>query len=619
MRKSLFICFALVVLITSAQGQSANEILAKAASVYATCESYSDEGSANVTAPAGAGRRTYFHTSFLRTAGFRFDFWFNSKASPMPPSVVWKSGDVVRTQGLSGALGVQNVRLDTALARMAALSGGGSMNIPQMLLPEEFRSNQLFSLVAEPRLAGEDKIDGHKAFRIEGTVQGFPVTFWIDKTQYVVLKSYRKVAVALREEEITIQYKPRLNVKIPPEDLTFPQSINQVNADIVTSRLRPTVSALPALPPRLRNFGSSLASARVAGGKSQNTSTDEDVVRVDTDLAVCAVLVLDPQGKIVKGLTASDFIVKEDEREQEVAMLSLGDNKDLPRSIVLIIDYSGSQLPYIRTSIESAKMLVDKLNPKDRMAVVTDDIRLLVDFTGDKQLLKGQLEGLKTSALAGMIGSSDQYDALMATLNELFDNEDTRPIIIFQTDGDQLESLKGELGADPYALSRKYRFADLLTATEKTRATVYSVISGVKFLNVSADELPKRARIHWEDRQHANMEMLRARNLPTPKDSFINQPDEFFSRLGQTWLRRQTALMNVAKFTGTLPEFLEEPGQADEIYNRILNDIDRRYVIGYYPTNRAHDGKRRKVSVEVKGHPEYTVWGQKSYFAREEK
>jgi hypothetical protein len=79
------------------------------------------------------------------------------------------------------------------------------------------------------------------------------------------------------------------------------------------------------------------------------------------------------------------------------------------------------------------------------------------------------------------------------------------------------------------------------------------------------------------------------------------------------------ALMGLAKYTGTIPEFLETPSQADEIYTRILTDIDRRYVIGYYPTNRLRDGLRRKISIEVRNHPEYTVWGQKSYFAKEEK
>ena len=87
-------------------------------------------------------------------------------------------------------------------------------------------------------------------------------------------------------------------------------------------------------------------------------------------------------------MTKEDFIVKEDSNLQQVATLSLGDNKNLSRSIVLIIDYSPSQLPYIRTSIEAAKVLVDKLNPKDRMALVTDDVKLLADFTSDKQVLK---------------------------------------------------------------------------------------------------------------------------------------------------------------------------------------------------------------------------------------
>jgi hypothetical protein len=247
-------------------------------------------------------------------------------------------------------------------------------------------------------------------------------------------------------------------------------------------------------------------------------------------------------------------------------------------------------------------------------------VQLLVDFTSDKELLKTRLETLKTSALSGSIGASDQYDALLASLNELFNNEDVRPIIIFQTDGDQLESLNGSgsRNSDPYWLPRKYSLADILTATERTRTTVYSVISGIKFAGVPDDDLARRARTDWENRQHATMDLLRARNFSVPKTKPVEPPDEFFNTYGSNWLRRQMALMGLAKFTGTIPEFLEEPGQADEIYTRVLTDIDRRYVIGYYPTNRLHDGQRRKINIEVRGHPEYTVWGQKSYFARKE-
>jgi Mg-chelatase subunit ChlD len=311
---------------------------------------------------------------------------------------------------------------------------------------------------------------------------GEAIKLWIDKTEYLVLKSYRRIDIGEHHEDSTVQYKPRINAEVPPENLTLPPpSANQsFPGMMIASPPGLAPNSLAALPPMLRGFGSSLMHNPndAAGPAAASRTGDDDVVRVETDLVVCAVLVVDKEGKIVRGLNREDFIVKEDDKLQEVASLSLGDNKDLPRSIVLVIDYSGSQLPYIRTSIESARMLVDKLNPKDRMAVVTDDVKLLVDFTSDKELLKARLESLKISAQAGRIGASDQYDALLASLNELFSNEDVRPIVIFQTDGDQLESLKGNTGLNPYSLPRKYGLEDILTATERKRATVYSVLPG---------------------------------------------------------------------------------------------------------------------------------------------
>jgi VWFA-related protein len=545
--------------------------------------------------------------------------WLNSdKPGRSNPWLVWKSGDLMQTQGITFTTGVQNLRFDTALSRIAAFSAGSSVTVPQLLMPDAFRAVQLFSLISDAKVTGEDKIDGRQSFRIEGTLADLPIKLWIDKTQYLILKSYRKVSIGNLQEESTIQYKPKLNDNIPPEDLTLPQSPDQIIAEASSSTVRLPPNS--AMSPRLRDFGASLSGERKVNQPLARPSDDEDVVRVQTDLVVCPVLVLDPEGKIVRRLSREDFIVKEDDKLQEVASLSLGDNKDLPRSIVLVIDYSGSQLPYIKTSIESAKTLVDKLNPRDRMAVVTDDVKLLVDFTNNKELLKSELESLKTSALSGTIGASDQYDALLASLNELFNNEDVRPIIIFQTDGDQLETLNGSgsRNSDPYFMPRKYSLADILTATERTRATVYSVISGIRFVGVPEVDLAGRAKTDWENRQRASLDLMRARNFPLPKSTAVTPPDQFFASYAAQWQRRQLALMGLAKFTGTIPEFLEDPSQADEIYTRVLTDIDRRYVIGYYPTNHLRDGKRRRVSIEVRNHPEYIVWGQKSYFARKE-
>lgn len=167
-----------------------------------------------------------------------------------------------------------------------------------------------------------------------------------------------------------------------------------------------TVSFAQSPPPqkkKIEDFGSSLK--RLKWNPEKNAAVDVastteeleagDVIRIETSLVACDLLVLDNQGKNVLGLTATDFSITEDNQPQAVGHFLLGDNVNVPRTIVLIIDYSGSQLPYLKNSITAAKVLVDKLGPKDRMAIVTDDVELLVDFTDDKKKLRKELESLQ--------------------------------------------------------------------------------------------------------------------------------------------------------------------------------------------------------------------------------
>ncbi len=610
-----------------AQEPSANEILTKVAATYASCRSYYDEGSIKSGSKAfGSG---YFRTTFVRPNHLAFELWLSHEDKDNGRGwVVWKNGDAVNSwlpryiqPGFSNR---REAPLDLALERLAFPSAGGSLTISPLLLPDLFRTSDLLASMSDVRMTGREKIDGRETFRLEGMLwRTQPIKLWIDKTQYVIVKFSRKVSFGDSEVESTVLFKPKLNPDLSPESLQLKMPEHRAIAPLPSSTATSSHSIVPTLAPAGRKFGSSLVlSPSERARRSEKRAADEDdVIRVDTDLVVAAVLVLDGEGKIVRGLSKEDFIVKEDDGLQEVASVSMGDSQDVPRSIVLIIDYSGSQLPYIKTSIEAAQMLVDKLNPKDRMAVVTDDVNLLVDFTGDKDLLKKRLETLKESALSGALGASDQYDALLATMTELFSPEDARPIIIFQTDGDELESLKGG-SPQPYnafSLPRKFGLEDILSATERSRVAVYSVISGVRFVGVPQAELLQRAEADLRNRNKANGQLQRALNNSSERVEPTKLPVEILQQQANTWVRRHTALAAVARFTGAWTEFLEEPSQADEIYTRILTDIDRRYVIGYYPTNRARDGKRRKVQIEIRNHPEYMVWGQKTYFAREER
>ncbi|MBO0858992.1 MAG: hypothetical protein J2P21_11065, partial [Chloracidobacterium sp.] len=212
----------------------------------------------------------------------------------------------------------------------------------------------------------------------------------------------------------------------------------------------PSIEAIHAQEKQKRaTFGSSLKRLKWDEREQRAVETKEGderpdsgaVIKMETSLAVFEILALDKKGRAVPGLKKDDFIVIEDGAPQEIASLSPGDGSTVPRSIILIIDYSVSQRPFIESSIEAAKIIVDRLKPNDRMAIVTDDIALLAPFTKDKSKLKDGLDTLRRRAKSKHFGRSEQYSALLATLKELLGGVE-RPIIIFQTDGDELGSLR---------------------------------------------------------------------------------------------------------------------------------------------------------------------------------
>jgi len=260
------------------------------------------------------------------------------------------------------------------------------------------------------------------------------------------------------------------------------------------------------------------------------------------------------------------------------------------------------------------------------MAIVTDDVELLADFTADKALLTEKLEELKRRATderpgGRRYGRSRQYSALMATLREMFDEEDTRPIVIFQTDGDELAALHDSPvpafpppGVTPEAFKaalaasqREFSITDVFREAERSRATVYTVIPGVRFIGLKPGE----------EREKAGALRRELEKESRPGSTYVPARERWLAETIRRTPQQQLALYGLSKLTGGWTNFLEEPSQAAGIYADIFSDIGRRYVVGFYPTNKARDGGRRRVSIEVRGHPEYTVWGRKSYYAPE--
>jgi len=383
-------------------------------------------------------------------------------------------------------------------------------------------------------------------------------------------------------------------------------------------------------------FGSSLKRPKVTTTDQPNRDAknelSEDTIRVDTSLVLLDVLVTDASGaRPITGLTKDDLIVTEDDRAQSISFFALGDDAQrLPRSIVLIFDRSDSELAYLEHSIEAAKKLVDQLAPTDEMAVVTDDIELAIGFTKDKKKLKQTLNSLERWTLEGYHTRSMQFSALLATLRELIDVKKQRPIIIFQTDGDEVGRLsRWPPIAGEQSPTYAYDMNDVYSEVEKSRTKIYTVVPNDRLVGFSEQEAIERARRMLEKQRAAQSKTkdmwYGAKRLPPEATSnrtvHVSLPgleelrEKGTKRAIDTFVQGQAAAARVAELTGGWTSFLETPEQANEVYGHILADINHRYIIGYYPANKVMDGTLRRVRVEVRGHPEYAVQGRRSYYA----
>lgn len=316
--------------------------------------------------------------------------------------------------------------------------------------------------------------------------------------------------------------------------------------------------------------------------------------------------------RFITGLTKDDFVVVEDGVPQQIDTLTLGDDtRKMPRSIVLIVDWSGSLLPYLDESIKAARALVDQLAPSDEMAIVTDDVKLVAGFTRDKRLLKSTLDSLSEAAKRGWRGKSLQFSALLATLKDLIDVERKRPIVIFQTDGDEAQNLQDPQRGGSTAPG-VYYMSDIYAEVQRSRVKIYTLIPGESLTGLSESELLERGRRLIQGYGAAYEKYYSPYDRRAGKPGV---PDQVVRMIAESQARGQEAAARVAELAGGWTSYFERPEQAAAVYAQVLSDINHQYVISYYPTNKERDGRLRKVRVEVRGHPEFIVRGRQSYYA----
>jgi VWFA-related protein len=100
----------------------------------------------------------------------------------------------------------------------------------------------------------------------------------------------------------------------------------------------------------------------------QDRGEGQYTIAVDVDLVVFNVTVTDGKGRHVSGLKASDFHVYEENRLQDIKLFHA---EDVPASVGLIIDNSGSMINKRADVIKAARAFADASNSEDEMFVVS--------------------------------------------------------------------------------------------------------------------------------------------------------------------------------------------------------------------------------------------------------
>jgi hypothetical protein len=221
---TLLFLFGSIAFSNSITPLSPQEIVNKMMDVYATCNSYMDEGQVSTLFIQKNGNRTVnrpFTTAFVRPSEFRYEFKDRRGENEWNNYIIsMKENDVKTFWSIKPDMpNPENLRM--AIAGATGISGGSANTVPGMLMPDVFGYNE-FKMLSQLQLAGEEQVEGAATYKLEGTdSRGDKVSFWVDKEKLLLLKIYEARKIKDFETETTTTYKPSVNIMVATEKLEF--------------------------------------------------------------------------------------------------------------------------------------------------------------------------------------------------------------------------------------------------------------------------------------------------------------------------------------------------------------------------------------------------------------
>ena len=275
-------------------------------------------------------------------------------------------------------------------------------------------------------------------------------------------------------------------------------------------------------------------------------------LHMDVDLALINVTVTDPYNRLVTGLDPDNFRVYEDNIEQEVVTFS---SEDVPISIGVIFDFSGSMANKIGKAREAALQFFKTANPQDEFFLVSFNERaeLSSAFTNSIEDLQSRM------MLTAPKGRTALLDAIYLGLSQMRGAHNGKRALLILSDGGDNHS--------------RYNESDIKRLVKEADTQLYAI--GI------FDPLGYRNR--------------------TPEE--LNGP----SLLGE-----------VTEMTGGRVFAVENLNELPDIASKIGMELRNQYVLGYRPSNKAHDARWRKIKIKLrapKGLPPLNVYSKTGYYA----
>jgi Ca-activated chloride channel family protein len=328
--------------------------------------------------------------------------------------------------------------------------------------------------------------------------------------------------------------------------------------------------------------------------QAQDKENQDEPIKLKSDLVMVTSSVIDRQGNVLKALKAEDFTIYEDGAKQKIELFS---STEEPFTIMLLLDVSGSTRDDIALIKSAAKNFLAELREKDKVGVIlfSGDVEMIADLKDSRAKVTMAIERLTSTPgedgyqFSTRTGTSF-YDALFLAIEETpFKDAEGRKAIICVSDGVDSTS--------------KMNYREVAKLLEKSEASVY-------FLELNTENATLAGLLRDnQDPQHLNFSQSQIKRYFDEFDSDSIErykPHKLFSAETKKQMNKglydiaRREMREVAERTGGRQYPVRSLNDLSGVYKQVADDLRSQYSIGYYPSNDAHDGRWRKIRVELK-------------------